>query len=243
MTYPVDVRNCYFNCNVYALEKASSNDGALTSDYNTFSGALSYVTAGANDREETSTWLFGGIADLPLYRKLGWSPYKPWEPMRNQSDDDWTSLIGDASATYAPATDMYGNPRPMHGTADDRGAVEGRARPEQETSTVYEGSNAIRFEGAGYVDIPVLVNAESTTVTVRARYDSNYSGSLPKLETKRIPGVSTQQSDVMTALANTWEQLSVTFTPTEQGIAVIRLSSQDTSATGKAFFDDLPEPT
>lgn len=237
-TFPVDARNNVMVCAI-PLNKQTSNDGALTSNYNTFTDGLSNVTAGGNDRTETSTWLLGGLADLPLYRKFGWSPYLPFEPMRNPSDDDWTSLIGDANTADAPATDLYGNPRPLHGTVDDRGAVEGRARPEQETTTTRTGSNAIRFDGAGYHDFLVPVAAQSTTITVYGRYDSNYTGSLPKMDVLNIPGVA-DKTDTMAGAANAWEQLtSGAFTPTSAGVCRVRVSSQDTSATGQSFFDDL----
>jgi hypothetical protein len=197
------------------------------------------VTGGANDRVQTSTWLLGGIADLPLYRFLGWSPYKPWEPMRPQDDTDWTSLIGDADTSVAPATDFYNEARPMHGTVDDRGAVEGRARAEKETTTVRTGSNAIRFEGTGYHDLLVPVAASSTTITVYARKDANYTGTAPQLKIMNIPGVA-DITDTHTEAAGNWEQLtSGSFSPTSAGVCRVRFQSNDTSATGQCFFDDL----
>lgn len=238
-TYPVAVTNCLVMIPGTALAKATSNDGALTSNYNTFHATtpVSNVTAGANDRTETSTFLLGGIADAPLYRFLGWSPFKPWEPMRPNDDTDWTSLIGDA--TTSPTVDLFNNPRPMHGTAADRGAVEGRARLEKETTTVRTGANAGRFDGAGYHDILVPVAAQSTTITVYARKDGNYTGTAPQLIISQIPGVA-DITDTHTAAANTWEQLtSGSFTPTSAGVCRVRLQSNDTSATGQSFFDDL----
>jgi len=54
-----------------------------------------------------------------------------------------------------------------------------------------------------------------------------------------IPGVSAI-TDTHTAAADTWEQLtSGAFTPTSTGVCRVRLQSNDTSATGQAFFDDL----
>ena len=123
-------------------------------------------------------------------------------------------------------------------THNDVGPVETRARANKETSTVHAGSTAANFTGAGFYETFVPVSATSTTITCYARYDSNYAGSLPKLEVFNIPGVA-DQSDTMALSANTWEQLSVTFTPSAAGIVRVRISSQDYSLTGKAFFDDL----
>jgi hypothetical protein len=50
------------------------------------------------------------------------------------------------------------------------------------------------------------------------------------------------QADTMAGAANTWEQLSVEFTPYKPGFVRIRVESQDTSANGQAFFDDLEYP-
>jgi len=235
-TYPVAVSNCLIIADSSALQKATSNDGALTSSYNTYTGTNTNVTAGTGDRNETSTWLLGGIADMPLYRFLGWSPYRPWEPMRPYDDTDWTSLIGDA--TTSPTFDLYNELRPMHGTAADRGAVEGRARMEKETTTVRTGSNAGRFDGAGFHDMLFPVTATSTTVSVYARKDANYTGTAPQLKVMNIPGVA-DQTDTHTVAAGNWEELTATFTPTSAGVARIRLISNDTSATGTCYFDDL----
>ena len=121
---------------------------------------------------------------------------------------------------------------------DDRGAVQHRARPQQETTTVQTGDNSIRFEGAGYHDFLLPVNAEVTTVTIAGRFDANYTGSKPKLDVFNIPGVA-DQTDIMTGSSGTWEDLTASFTPDTKGIVRVRVTSQDTSVDGEAFFDDL----
>ena len=240
-TYPIDVNNCIITT-VFGLYKWTSNDGALISDYNHFNCATDYtnVTAGTNDKDDTDLGpqLLGGLGDMPLYRFWGWSPYRPWEPIRLQDDSYIHHAIGAADTAVAPAFDLYNENRPMHGTVDDIGAVEGRARAEQELTTTRTGSNAIVFEGAGYHDILLAVDAFSTTVTVYGRYDATYAGTLPQLKVLNIPGVA-DQTDTMTGGSGAWEALSVNFTPTSQGVARIRLVSNDTSAGGESFFDDL----
>lgn len=120
----------------------------------------------------------------------------------------------------------------------DIGAVEARTRLAKESTTIRSGTYAGNFTGAGYHDFWVPVDASSTTISVYAQYDSNYVGSKPKLEVFNIPGVA-DQSDTVTGSANTWEQLSVTFTPTAAGVVRVRISSQDASTNGKCFFDDM----
>ncbi len=119
------------------------------------------------------------------------------------------------------------------------GAIAARNRPARETVTPHTGSNAMHFTGPGWHDLLVPVNAVSTTITVYGRFDGSYGGAnKPQMVVMNIPGVA-DQTDTMTVGANTWEQLSVNFTPTAQGICRVRLKSRDTSPDGLTIFDDL----
>lgn len=238
-THTIDVRNCWIT-SISGLVKQTSDDGAMTSDYNRFhcTTAHSNVTIGANDTVDMGSHLMGSIGDQPLHRYWGWSPYRPWEPVRFQDDSYDHHVIGTANTGDAPAFDLYNESRPMHGTVDDVGAVEGRARPEIETTTVLAGNNAMRFDGAGFQDILFPVNPERTMVSIYGRYDSSYTGTNPQLKVLNIPGVA-DQSDTISGSADTWEQMSLVFTPTSQGTARIRVVSNDTSAGGECYFDDL----
>lgn len=401
----ITVTNSVFTDIQYGLyDSDSTNKDAIVSDYNTFircATSLGNTAQGDFDRDNaTPQTLMGGVADWILYKRLGWSPFLPFEPITLSDDSYLNVVVGDADSATAPATDLYGSARPMRqkgvgmaiyhfdasdagptdegtvwtndanafngntansaststtgsastnrllgegtnaptsggtisqvearihasstdatgdvqwrvledggtllvqftksnspaagdwsswtqvpppsggwtwtkvaglewyawmsggtdvavhavqvrvhydvGNADDRGPVEARALPEQETTTVDVGANAARLEGAGWHDWLVPVLAQSTTITVRARYDSNYTGSLPKMEVLNIPGVA-DKSDTMVAAANTWETLtSGAFTPTSDGVVRVRFTSQDTSDTGRAFFDAAPTVT
>lgn len=124
------------------------------------------------------------------------------------------------------------------GAEGSLGAVAVRNRPRKETTTKYYGANSKRFDGAGWHDYFIPVRAQSTTITVFGRFDSNYGGaSKPQMLIYNIPGVA-DQTATMTAVANTWEQLSKTFVPTSAGICRVRLKSRDTGV-GKCFFDSL----
>ena len=121
---------------------------------------------------------------------------------------------------------------------DDQGAVEARTRPVQDTASVMTGVNSVKFAGAGFQDWLVPVKAQSTTVTIDARFDSNHTGLLPALEVLNIDGAA-DRFDAVTTAANTTDTLTATFTPTQDGVCRVRVRSRDTSATGEAFFDDL----
>jgi hypothetical protein len=185
------------------------------------------------------TNIAGFMVEPILKSVLGWSPYTAFELVNDQNGGGFESGgLEVGNATYAPSEDMYGNPRPMGRNVDDLGAGEARARPQQESTTVYEGEGAARFEGIGYVEFDLAVDAGTYTVSVRAQYDSNYTGTLPTLEVVSVPGAS-GGSDVMTGASGQYEELSVEISPTASGYTTVRLWSYDTSADGECFFDSL----
>jgi hypothetical protein len=122
--------------------------------------------------------------------------------------------------------------------AGDIGAVEARTRPAQEASVVRSGLYSMKLSGIGFYECFLPVKAQSTVVKVYTRYDSNYNGSLPKMEVFNIVGVADQAVSAVGS-ANAYEALTLTFTPTAQGLVRVRLSSLDISLTGICYFDDL----
>ena len=185
------------------------------------------------------TNILGFMVDPIMQKFFGWSPYKAFEPVYDQNGGGFESGCIDAgNATYAPATDIYGNPRPMGRNVDDVGAGEARKRLEQETGTVRTGTYSGVLKGIGYHPMMLPVDAAETTVTVYAQYDGNYTGTLPTLKVVKIPG-DTDKSDVQAGASGSFEQLSCTFTPTEAGFVEVQLWSYDTSADGECYFDDV----
>jgi len=239
---PVRILNCAFMCGYRGMREYQCTTNAMY-QANNIGWAIDAlvegdVQDGGGSDSSVSGPVIGGLCDLMFYNVLGWSPWKPWEPMSMADGTALTPLIDAASATFAPADDIYANPRPMGRNADDVGHVEARSRGQDETGTVRTGSHSTALKGAGYHDMHLPVDAALTTVSVYARYDGNYTGSLPKLEILEIPGVA-DQSDIQTGASGSWELLSCAFTPTSAGYVRVRLLSQDTSADGEAFFDDL----
>lgn len=110
----------------------------------------------------------------------------------------------------------------------------------RETTTIRTGSNALSVTGPGVQDFDIPVDATATTVSVWLRRDSNYVGPTPML---RIiygaeAGVPELETTTQGAI-DTWEQVSIAFTPTSAGIVTVRLVSWDRAGTGKAFADDM----
>ncbi len=122
----------------------------------------------------------------------------------------------------------------------DAGAVSAQGPRNVETTVVNTGANALKFTQAGtyQTTIPVKASVE-VTISVYARKDSNYTGTGPKIEVFNIPGGIAEQTDTHVGAADAWEEISVTFTPTLNGPATVRLLSQCTSLDGIAYFDNL----
>jgi hypothetical protein len=152
------------------------------------------------------------------------------------------TVLSFATATAPDATSTY---KLFRGASENVinagvGCYEYGQSAVKETTTVRTGSNALRIPGAGYIDFVIPVDASSTTITIYARYDSDYSGTLPSMNIVNGTecGVA-DATDTMVAAVNTWEQLSLNFTPTAAGIITVRLISSTTTPTGNAFFDDF----
>jgi hypothetical protein len=111
----------------------------------------------------------------------------------------------------------------------------------KETTTVRTGSNAIVIVGPGDHDFNLAVDAVSTTVSVYMRYDTLH-GTTNKPQMKIINGEECGVSEAtatMTSGIDTWEQISLNFTPARAGIITIRLLSRSAVGNGKAFADDF----
>jgi len=228
-----EIRNCCI-AGAGVLQSIVADGGTWTTSDSQHKTEIAYTGSTA-----LSLNLLGFMVEPILRKVFGTTPYGALEPIWDHNGGGFKSPAIDAgNATYAPATDLYGNPRPMGRVSDDIGAVESRRRIAQETTTTRTGANAGVFEGAGYHDIILPVAAALTVVTVYGRYDSNYTGDNPIIRALDIPGVADQFDD-MAGPPDNWEQISCSFTPTAAGTVRIRLESRDTSATGKAFFDDM----
>jgi hypothetical protein len=122
------------------------------------------------------------------------------------------------------------------------GCFERHDTAEKETGTTDAGSVGLVLTGWADHAIYVPVDAASTTISVRARYDSTHAATnKPQaiLDANGEIGV-TAETKTMTSAADTWETLTFTAqTPSAKGWVTVRLLSRSDAATGKAFFDTL----
>jgi len=218
-----------------AVALNANTSGQITEDYNLIQAATprTNVTAGTHSISDGS---YAPLFSFGQTRIFGMNLRPFGEP--------WTSspLLAFGNDGTQTAYDLRHNPRPAGGASASPaiGALERSNTWAQETGTVRTGSNALSITGPGYQDFDIPVDATSTTVSVYMRYDSTYAGTKPQIQVLNGGecGVTDDTSSAVVTV-NSWEQLSLTFTPTRAGIVTIRLLSSDTNGAGKAFSDDF----
>jgi len=120
------------------------------------------------------------------------------------------------------------------------GALEGHDTARKETTTTDAGGVGIVLNGPSSQEISIPVDAVSTMITVKARYDTDH-GTTNKPQAILVAngeiGVVTE-TRTMTSGAGTWDLLTFsTFTPTAPGVVTVRLVSRSDVPWGRAFFD------
>jgi len=88
--------------------------------------------------------------------------------------------------------------------------------------------------------IAKLLCKANTAVTVSAWFRRTNTGVTAKLVMPKgqLSGLTTEQTDSMSAAADTWEQLSVTFTPTQTGVVEIEAQVYG-GTTYSVYVDDV----
>lgn len=143
---------------------------------------------------------------------------------------------GDDSATVG-TTDILGNPRRQgDGTIDaSPWAFEDRSIS---FGTGNSSTNEVQIDRKGTELLePVFVKAEEYTVTCKVKHNSTTNK--PSLTATSKAGSITTQTSTATGAGSTFEQLSVTFTPSFEDQIEIRLNGNDTTVAAYAWFSDI----
>jgi len=233
-----------YNSVIYGLQTtaclSATTSGQIVEDYNWIVGTIprSNVSAGGNS---TASGANGAIAKAPLL-ELGQSWLYGRRPRPFFSPMSGSPLLGFGAQAGGPAIDLAGGPRPSGGATYAVGAYERGNSFRRETGTVRTGSNAIGITGPGYQDFTARVDAVPTDITAYVQWDATYAGTKPKMQILNGTecGVA-DATDTATGSSGSWEQLSLTFTPTAKGIVKVRFLSSDTNGGGQMFVDDLLE--
>ncbi len=121
-------------------------------------------------------------------------------------------------------------------SAPDCGAVEAKVLATIDSTFTYNSLPTLHLAGGSiFMDFVEVENGVETTITCQSIFDSNYSGTKPQMKVINIPGVS-DQTDTAVGSANSWEALSVTFTPTSDALVGVVYVSNDVSTNGNCGF-------
>lgn len=229
--YPVRVVNSVI-VRTNSPSFAAATAGQIVEDYNYVVGGRTNVTAGANSTSDGSKCL---MLDFGQWMLWGQNP-KPF-----MTPTPGSPMFGLGNAAGAPAYDWLGRPRPEGGKTLSKAAgyLERHDTAVQETAVVDAGSS-IRIDGPGSQEFQIPVDATSTTIAVKCRYDANHGATTPPqavLVAAPEIGVAAQ---TVTAPATTdsWSTLSfAAISPTARGVVRVRLVARPAAAGGKAYFD------
>lgn len=212
--------------------------GFLTSAHNVIACATRYtnVTAGTGDSTD-------GAMAMALW--LGQEAAYNW-PMRQAMTPIFGAcgLVGFSAGSSPPTTDFTNRTRPEGGQSTNitSGALELHNTAVQETTVVDASGSGLDIVGPGSHELVIPVDAISTTLAIRVRYDANH-GTTNKPQVILLAsgqiGVATE-TKTAAAAANTWETLTFTaFTPTAAGAVRLRIVSRSAAGNGIAYFDTL----
>lgn len=218
----------------YGMYGAATGD--ITENYNNFWGCSTdrvNVDTGANSTT------YPPMFNLPILQ-AGVSQVSGLKfPWMFGELSEWSALRRIAGADE-PTTDLFGIPRPVTAAKNSWGAIQFQD-VELEATTVQAGSYSRVLHDAGQVLVRRIPTTNTEiTVTLYMRYEDDYAGDLPRMIIKQ-PGQA-DQTDTMTAAADTWEQLTATFTPAASPKYVeVWAESRNTAVADDydVFFDTL----
>ena len=151
------------------------------------------------------------------------------------------SPLKGAGNTSFPTTDIKGNPRPAYGngTACDIGAIESTSDIIQKESTIKDsGDYSIKVSPCNYFKKVFQVPVEATklrTVKVKIRIDGTWGTYLPRVSLSG-QGMTLSQ-DTKNSTTGSFEELTVSGTPTTTGIALLTIEAHSPN-TDAAFYID-----
>jgi hypothetical protein len=227
------------NCALIGCGNVAANSGEIVEDWNiiTANTTGTNVSAGSNSKNNGNYSYLFHIGQELAQGKYG-------RPVMTPTVDSPFLAYGNSSA---PSIDILQAPRPSGpGTtwsvaSSAVGCLEFGNSGIKETTTTRSASTSLKIKGPGYNDFDFPVDATATTISVYGRYDSSY-GAATKPQMLVLNGTEVGVGNASTTLggaADTWTQMSLTFTPTAKGIVTIRLQSNTTSTSGNSYFDDF----
>ena len=229
----VEVYNSIFDgASAYAL--IASAEGDIIENHNVFfANAVNTlnISPGANSLEYSSSHLQNPPILLPGY-KFPWSI---------GGLSQWSQIARRTDSGSAPADDFYGLTRPVTNGKRSWGPIQftGAVR---DTTITHDGSEAsLKLPDAGMEALMMIpIGGEEITISLQVYREADYAGDLPQLIVRQ-PGQA-DQIDTDTGDEETWNELSVTFTPAALPKFVqVFVNSRNTASSGDyaTYWDSL----
>ncbi|WP_337176961.1 hypothetical protein [Paludisphaera sp.] len=237
---PLVVRGCLF-VSTYGI--LAGNVANVAEDWNDFCCTVprTNTAAGANSRSPVRPAVEredGRLVGVPL-RPMG-TP-TPGSP-----------LAGRVGSGPYPARDFTGRARPegLGSALPATGALERHDTGEPDVAHADAGSSGcLALRGPASLERPILVDATTTTISVKVRWDGNHGDTKkPRAVLLANPeiGVAADQMLIATSTGgsgstpNAYETLTFApVTPTRAGALMLRLASRSTTGHGVAYFDSI----
>jgi hypothetical protein len=236
-SFPAKVYSCFIVAANTGINAGATNH--IDQDYNLIYAPTATVNTSGGTNNHTTDY-------CPLVH-IGQELFMTGVPRPFLMPTQDSPLLGFGSnASFTTSVDILNRPRPSgsgfwSSTAKGVGCLERHEIGVKETTTFDSSPTSLKVTGPGDHAMAIPVDAASTTISIKARWDSNYVGTLPqlKLEANGEIGVSAQ-SVTATGSANTWNTISLSaFTPTAKGWVNIFLTSNSTAGNGIVYWDTL----
>lgn len=246
-TYPITITDSIIRTASTALYASTS--GIIVEDYNlilSFS-ARNNVSAGSNSEAIGTTVGRAHYAGAMMREMWGIYPHFGYH-----SPLPFSGTMNFA-ATTGLSVDMLNRPKPSGGgpiysTASGCiGALECHEYGVQDTSTKDAGDASIKLTGPGDHELVIPVAAESTTISIKARYASaSYGGTnYPQailIDRESFANITsdTETKTATVSASDAWETLTFTaFTPSRKGVVRLRLVNRSSAGAGVCWFDTV----
>jgi hypothetical protein len=234
-TYPVNIYNCVFLAPVdYHISAEAS--GMVLQDYNYFAWTEDWgcenVTPGAHNKGWTEICallhvgqeIFAGKTLRPFLSPVAGSP-----------------LLGFGNQAGGPSVDFLNRPRPAGGGSTDNavGYLERHDTAIREDTTA-DVAPGIKIVGPGDHEFQIPVDATSTVISIKARYDAAHDvTNKPQAVLLANPAIGvTAETLTMSEAVDTWQTLTFAAqTPSAKGVVKVRLISRSAAGNGCAYFD------
>lgn len=252
LTTKFQAKNCLM-FGTYGVRQAGGTAGdIIVEDYNFIccSTPRTNVSTGGNSIAYGSNSFNRSIridcGQSQLWGFLPKSTCSPWNSSK-------TVGYGNDSTPTALTTDFFGMVRPSGcGVAAASalagvGAIELHNYGVKDTGTKDAGDASIKLTGPGDHELLIPVDASSTTISIKVRYQSTtYGGTnYPQailLDSEAFANISgnTETETATTSASDAWETLTFTaFTPSRKGTVRLRLINRGTGGDDVCWFDTL----